>query len=311
VRPFQFAVTVRNADSAEAWRDKARRNEALGYTTLSTPDHLTHQFAPIPAYVSAADATTRLRVGALVFANDYRNPVLFAKEMATLDVLSGGRCDVGLGTGWYQRDYDMLGIPLDPPADRVGRLAEAVRLLVRLWTEESVDHDGRFYRTQGAVVLPRPVQRPHPPIIIGGNGPSMLRLAARHADIVSITRPIGRPDADTSWHAVNSRAAFESRLEIVRSAAGERFGALGINADVEIRITDHPGAAFAVVAEKVGVTAAEVEDSPLYLFGPLPLLRRQLLERRARYGLSYYTAAEADMETLSPLAQMMAELDAA
>jgi probable F420-dependent oxidoreductase len=310
VRTFQFAVTVRSADNAEAWRAKARRIEALGYTTLNSPDHLTYQFAPIPAYVSAADATTRLRVGALVFANDYRNPVLFAKEIATLDVLSGGRCDVGLGTGWYQKDYDMLGIALDSPADRVGRLAEAVRLIKRLWDEESVDHDGRFYRTQGAMVLPRPVQRPHPPILIGGNGPSMLRLAGRHADIFSITRPIGRPEADTSWHALNSRAAFESRLDIVRVAAGDRFDSLSINADVEIRITEDPEEAYAGIAEKAAVTAAEVEDSPHYLIGSLPSLRRQLLERRERYGLCYYSAAETDMETLSPLAKMMLELDA-
>ena len=249
-------------------------------------------------------------MGALVFANDYRNPVLFAKEIATLDVLSGGRCDVGLGTGWYQKDYDMLGIPLDSAANRVGRLAEAVRLLKRLWTDESVDYDGRFYRTKGAVVLPRTVQRPHPPILIGGNGPSMLRLTGRYADIVSITRPIGRPDADTSWHALNSRAAFESRIDIVRAAAGDRFGSLTINADIEIRITDDPGGAYGAIAEKNGVTAAEVEDSPLYLFGPLPSLRRQLLERRERYGLCFYSAAETDMETLSPLAKMMVELDA-
>jgi len=310
VRAFRFAVTVRNAPSAEEWRAKARRIEALGYDTLVTPDHITPQFAPIPALMAAADATTRLRVSALVFANDYRNPVMFAKEIATLDVLSEGRCDVGLGTGWLAKDYEMLGIAVDPAADRVSRLAEAITLMKRLWTEERVDHDGRHYAVRGAVVLPRPVQRPHPPLVIGASGPAMLRLAGRHADVVSITGALGRPEADPSWHALRGAAAFEAKLDIVHRAAGERAATIGVNAGVEIKITDDPDAAYEAAAAKAGVPAADVAASPLYLYGPLASLRRQLLERRERYGLSYYRAGEDEIEELSPLAKVMSGLDA-
>lgn len=305
-RPFRFVVTVRNAEDAAGWRAKARRIEALGYDTLATPDHLTAQFAPMLAHLAAADATTALRVSALVFANDYRNPVLFAKEIATLDVLSGGRCDVGIGTGWYAPDYEMLGMPLDPAPVRVARLREALTLLKRLWTEDRVDLAGRFYRIRGARVLPRPLQQPHPPILIGASGPTMLRVAGEHADIVSITAPlVAREGVDTSWRAQKSEAALVSRLDVVRSAAGDRYASCDLNIDVEFRITDDPNAAYAEVAAKEGVPVEDVQASPYYLFGPLPELERRMRERRDRYGLTYYRVGETDMEALAPLVPLV------
>jgi probable F420-dependent oxidoreductase len=295
-------VTVRNAESGEAWRAKARRIEALGYDTLTTPDHLTAQFAPIPAFVAAADATTTLRVSALVFANDYRNPVLLAKEIATLDVLSQGRCDIGIGTGWYAPDYEMLGIQLDPPPVRVARLREAIALMKRLWTEERVDFDGHFYRVRGAVVLPRPTQRPHPPIVIGASGPTMLRLAGAEADVISITGPLGRrDDVDTSWRAQKSENAFAARIDIVRRAAGSRFASCDVNADAEIRVTDDRDAMLAEIASKEGVSPDEVSRSPHYLVGSFAEIGQQLVERREHFGLTVYRAPEADMQALAPL----------
>ena len=183
-RPFRFAVTARFARTGTKWRDVARRAEDLGYDVMLVTDHMGPQLAPIPALMAAADATTRLRVGSFVFANDYRNPVMLAKEVATIDVLSGGRVEVGIGAGWKTGDYRELGIRYDAPAVRVSRLEESVILLKRLLTEEHVDHTGDHYTVRGAQILPRPLQRPHPPLMIGGGGPRVLRLAARQADIV-------------------------------------------------------------------------------------------------------------------------------
>jgi alkanesulfonate monooxygenase SsuD/methylene tetrahydromethanopterin reductase-like flavin-dependent oxidoreductase (luciferase family) len=200
----------------------------------------------------------------------------------------------------------MLGIPLDPPPVRVARLREALGLLRRLWTEERVDHDGRFYQVRGAKVLPRPAQRPHPPILIGAAGPTMLRLAAEHADIISITAPlVPREGVDTSWHAQKSATALASRLDVVRGAAGARHASCDLNIDVQLRVTDDPAAAYAEVAAKEGVRAEDVEASPYYLFGPLPDLRRRMHDRRERYGLNYYRVGEDEMEALAPLVALL------
>jgi probable F420-dependent oxidoreductase len=221
-RPFRFAVTARFAGTGTKWRDVARRAEDLGYDVMLVTDHMGPQLAPIPALMAAADATTRLRVGSFVFANDYRNPVMLAKEVATIDVLSGGRVEVGIGAGWKTGDYRELGIRYDAPAVRVSRLEESVILLKRLLTEEHVDHTGEHYTVRGAQILPRPLQRPHPPLMIGGGGPRVLRLAARQADIVTFAPQVnasGRPRLDTI-----TEKALTERVMRFRAAAGQRRG---------------------------------------------------------------------------------------
>src|SRR5205814_4934493 len=186
---------VTKGRSASHWREVAQRAEALGYDTLLMPDHITDQLAPMPALAAAAAATTTLRVGSFVFDNDYRNPVMLAKEATTLDLLSDGRLEFGIGAGWSRRDYQRLGTPYDTPKVRVDRMEEAVVLIKRLWTEEKVTHEGPHYRVCEAVVLPRPTQRPDPPLMIGANGARMLRTAAREAQsaaLVPALDPIGR-----------------------------------------------------------------------------------------------------------------------
>ena len=304
-RPFRFMVTARNAPSAAGWREKARKLEALGYDTLNMPDHLSPQFATVPALMAAADATTKLRVSALVFANDYRNPVLFAKEMATLDVLSGGRLDVAVGTGWYEPDYAMMGIPLDPPRTRFARLAEAVPLLKRLWTEEKVDHAGRFYATKSATVLPRPIQQPHPPILIGASRPAMLRLAGRHADILSYVFPSERRGAVEATDL--TAAALEEKLGIVRAAAGGRFGAITLNVQCELAITDDARRRYDETAAKLGIPVMLLRESPFYLFGSRDMVRDGLIERRERFGATFHRVAEADIDLFAPLVASLAD----
>src|SRR5438094_8938838 len=169
-RPFRFAAQIAGAGSAREWADHARKAEDLGYSTLTMPDHFGDQLAPVPALMAAAAATAELRIGTLVFCNDYKHPLVLAKEAATLDVLSDGRLELGLGAGWMRTDYEQAGIPYDPPATRVDRLEAAIATMKRLFVEAA----------------PQPVQRPHPPIIIGGGGRRVLSHAAREADIVSV-----------------------------------------------------------------------------------------------------------------------------
>jgi len=169
-RRFRFAVQVSTASSGDDWAAQARRYEDLGFSTLFLPDHFGDQLAPIPAMMAAADATTELKVGALVFDNDYKHPVVLAKEIATIDVLSGGRVEFGLGAGWMNSDYIQSGIPKDRDGVRIARMAEGLEVMKGLWADGPFSFSGAHYTISGLDGLPKPVQRPHPPILIGGWG---------------------------------------------------------------------------------------------------------------------------------------------
>lgn len=299
-RPFRFAVTARWADSASRWRDVARRAEDLGYDVLLVTDHMGAQLAPIPALMAAADATTRLRIGSFVFANDYRNPVMLAKEVATLDVLSGGRMEVGIGAGWNTRDYRELGIPYDAPAVRVSRLEESVGLLKRLLSEESVDHSGEHYTVRGAKVLPRPLQRPHPPLMIGGGGPRLLRLAAREADIITFAPQMnskGRPRLDSVREDGLARSVAR-----FRAAAGERAGRVELNVFVfDAAVTDRARSLIGAVSANLRWAINGLVRTPFALYGSRSSLRELLLERRERLGLSYISVPGNAMREFAPI----------
>jgi probable F420-dependent oxidoreductase len=306
IRPFRFAITATRAESGDAWRAKARRIEDLGYDTLLITDHITQQLAPIPAMAAALEATTRLRVGSYVFANDYRNPVILAKEIATLDVLSGGRVEFGLGAGWYQRDYDMLGLPYDPPAKRVSRMIEAVALIDRLFAEDAVDASGAFYTVHGSRVLPKPVQKPRPPLMIGGGGPRMLRFAARHADIIALN-----PRFDANAQPVLAdltTGEVERKLERLRAEASARLAEVELNIFiVDTGVTDEPRSLFDALATRLKGAAAQIVDSPFFLYGSTADLKRLLLERRERLGITYYGLPEKAMEPFAPLVRELRE----
>jgi probable F420-dependent oxidoreductase len=300
IRPFRFAITATRADAGADWRAKARRIEELGYDTLLVTDHLGPQLAAVPAMAAALEATTRLRVGSYVFANDYRNPVMLAKEIATLDVLSGGRVEFGLGAGWYQRDYEMLGLPYDPPAQRVSRMIEAVQLIDRLFAEDSVDASGRFYTVHGARLRPKPIQRPRPPLMIGGGGPRILRFAARHADIVALN-----PRFDANGQPVVSdllTGETERKLARLRAEGGARLDRVELNVFViDAGVTDEPRSMFDAVATRLKGAAAQLIDSPYFLYGSIADLKRQVLARRERLGITYFGLPEKAMEPFAPL----------
>jgi probable F420-dependent oxidoreductase len=212
-RPFRFTVQASSPPdgTAASWTALARRCEDLGYDVLTVADHFDDQLAPMPAVMAAAAATTTLRVGTMVLSNDYRHPVVLAKEAATIDVLSGGRLELGLGAGWMRTDYEQAGIPFAAATERIDRLAEAVAIVKQLLHGDTCDVDGAHYSVHGLRGTPPPIQRPHPPILIGGGGRRLLTLAAREADIVGLSTVMasGTIDAATvsDRHSRSHRSA--------------------------------------------------------------------------------------------------------
>ncbi len=292
MRPFRFGVAATSASDRAAWIALARRAEELGYAAFLMPDHFMRQFAPVPALMAVADATTRLRIGSFVFANDYRHPLLLAREVATLDVLSGGRLEFGIGAGWRTRDYEQLGIAYDRAGARIDRMLEAIRLMKRLFTEDEVSFAGAHYRATRARVWPRPAQRPHPPLMIGGGGPRILSLAAREADIVALV-----PQVDARGRhrprEITGRATAD-KIARIRKAAGERAGHLEINGYV----VDADVGGLPARAKRLALAFL---DSPYFLYGSAAQVTGDLLRRRERLGISYYSIPEHSMEAFAPV----------
>ena len=294
MKPFRFGVSVRSARSWAEWADKARKLEDLGYSVLAVPDHLTDLLAPMPALVGAAAATKRLRVGTMVLNNDFRHPVLTAREGATLDFLTDGRLELGLGAGHMKSEYDQAGLAFDPGATRVERLGEAVVIVKRLLEGESVTFAGRHYRVTDHTIHPLPVQRPRPPIFIGGSAPRLLALAAKEADIVGLTgiafRRGGAVRDVSDWKA----AVVDERVQLVREAAGDRYDCLELNALVQrVVVTDDRRKAAEELARRwEQMSPEELLQSPYVLIGTVEQLVEDLQARRARWGISYYVIFE-------------------
>lgn len=283
--------------SPREWRNAVRRIEADGYSTVAISDHVSRGWAmePLVALLAAADATTTLRVMSMVLANDYRHPVLVHRAIATIDVLSGGRVELGLGAGWLADDYAALGIPLDPPATRIKRLDEAVRLIKQLFEATSpISAAGTHYRAAGLEGLPRPVQRPRPPILIGGGGRAVLSLAGREADIAGVNAALVHGSGRREGVAGLTAAATAEKVGWVREAAREaRRGAGEPELQVSVlhaHVTDSPSASRAALdrlAEDVGLAAEAVDASPSVLIGSVERCCELLRERRERFGFSY------------------------
>ncbi len=304
MRPFRFGVHAASAPSGEAWAAFARRAEELGYDTLYVPDHLTGQLSPIAALSAAAAVTRRLRIGPYVFANDFRHPLVMAREAATLDLLSRGRLELGMGAGWRRSDYRQLGYPYAEPGRRIDRLVESLAIVKRLLAGETVTHHGRFYRLDGARIAPTPVQRPVP-IHIGAGGPRMLRLATREADIVGFIPQFSRRGAPRLTDA--TEGALARKVAVVRGAAGDRFPALELSiycADAGMVGSGHTLAGSLVSALK-GAAVAPI-GSPYLLFGTLGGLRERLLRRREALGISHYAIPHHAMESMAPLLEALA-----
>jgi probable F420-dependent oxidoreductase len=290
-RPFRFGVVTAYAPSSVAWVATARKIEELGYSTLLMPDRINAGIlAPFSALAIAAGATTRLRVGSYVFANDLRHPAMLAREAATLDLLSDGRFEPGLGTGVSPLDFQQMGLPFADAGTRVGHLAEAVQIIKQLFTEETVNFTGKYYTLTDMKGYPRPVQKPHPPILLAAAGERTLKLAAREADIIAVGSRTGAQGRDPS------DATLEQKITWIKEAAGERLANLELSQTIfGMEITD-----------------SEVATGPQggWQVPKQPLTTEQavehLLEERDRYGFSYLQISAGQVENFAPVVARLA-----
>lgn len=305
MRPFRFGVQANGAASAAEWRDLARRAEAAGYDALTMPDHFTEQLAPVPALMAAADATERLRIGALVWDNDYKHPVVLAKELATMDVLSGGRLEIGIGAGWMQTDYDQAGIPYDPAPVRIDRMIEGIEVVRGCMAPGPFSFSGRHYTITGYDGLPKPLSRP--PLLVGGGGPRMLRYAAREADIVGVNPVLTSGRIDASTISSMSAEEVDAKVAVVHEAAGDRLARIEMNIRAFlVAIAPDAAAATAGVAGMVGVPESMVAASPFALVGPPAKLVEDLLARRERWGFSYVIVGGENLDDFAPVVAALA-----
>ncbi len=306
VKPFRFAVQEHVAPSARAWAERARLIESLGYSAFYVPDHFGEQLGPIAALMAAADATTTIRVGALVFDNDYRHPVVLAKEVATLDLLSEGRLDFGLGAGWLASDYDQSGIPYDAPGVRIERMEEGLAIIKGLLAGGSFSFSGKHYRITSLEGHPAPVQKPHPPIVIGGGGRRMLQIAAREAEIVNVNFDLREGRASRATARTGTADATDEKLSWIRAAAGDRFDQLELSAYIFFAsITDDAGSVAGAMAGGMGMEAADVLDVPHFLIGTVDEVVDALQRRRERYGFSYVILPGQVAEAFAPVVERL------
>jgi probable F420-dependent oxidoreductase len=294
-RKFRFGVVAAQARSGEEWLDRARRIESLGYATMVMPDTLQYSLSPFPALAAAAIATRTLRVGTYVLANDYRHPVMLAKEAATLDFISGGRLELGIGAGRpaSAADNAMLGLPFDAGSIRVARLAEALAILKPLLTGQTVDFSGTYYTTSKAAIAPAPVQAPLP-ILIAAGQPRLLKLAARAADIITLA--IQPEETETQ---------VTERIDLVRAEAGDRFAQITININLM--------AVGGQVPRHIEMSRGAAAARQLAESDALPVLKgstEQMCDRlewlREKFAISYVVVGDELMDALAPVVARLA-----
>lgn len=315
-RPFRFGVQSYSASSGKEWKDKARRIEDLGYSTLSVADHYlgpgpslaatrhpVQDIAAVPAMTLAAEATTTLRVGARVMCVDFRNPVVLAKELATIDLFSEGRLEIGLGAGWLENEYRSMGVPFDPAGARITRLADVIQVVKRTMADGEVNFEGASgVRAAGFEGVPKPIQRPCPPIMVGGGAPRVLRLAGREADIVSINfnnrAGVLGPDGVGS----STAEATAEKVQWVREGAGERFDVIELEIAAYFTfVTDDPAGTAEGFGKMFGLTGAQVLEHPHALVGSVDAICEELQHRRETYGISYVTVSDRHAQDFAPV----------
>jgi probable F420-dependent oxidoreductase len=312
MHPFRFGLLSHNTSpSYTAFMELVRRAEGSGYSTFLVPDHLGDVFPPMLALAMAASASTTLRLGSCVFDNDFRHPVLLAKDAAMLDVLSAGRFELGLGAGWMQSEYEQIGLTFDRPGVRIDRLAEAVRIIKSYLRGESVTFAGQHYTVTAMPAQPAAIQRPHPPLLMGGSGKRMLTLAAQEATIISLIpklRSVSRSDHLNDLldmtHILPS--AILQKISWIREAAGLRFADLELSvALVDALVTDQPSA-FSPFAQRFGLSEQQAQMTPFLLAGSVQQICDRLSQLRELYGISYIVVWEDHLAQLAPVVKQLA-----
>jgi probable F420-dependent oxidoreductase len=302
-RPFRFGVQVDATGTRSEWVDLARQVESLGYSTLTMPDHFTDQLAPVPALQCAADATTTLRLGALVYDNDYKHPIVLAKELATMDVLSDGRMEIGLGAGWMATDYEQAGIPYDSPGVRVSRMFEGVAVIKGALAGEQFSFHGEHYQITGYQGNPKPVQS-SPPWLIGGGAPRVLRFAAEQADIIGINGNLKSGAVDASTYESMTAESVDEKVGWVVAAATEAGRLADIEMNVRafiVAVTNDVDDTIAAMAKFISAPDDLVRNTPFALVGPPEKLIDDLRARRERWGFSYVIVGQNDVEAFAPV----------
>jgi len=310
MRPFRFLAEAGSIASDDALAATAKRAEAMGYSVLMFTDHLIEQLAPIPAMTAIAAATSRLRVGTFVLNNEFRHPAVLAQDLATVDVLSGGRLELGIGAGWNKPEFDQLGLAFDPVPARVARLVEAVAVLKGCFAEGAFTFTGERYQITDYDGQPKPIQKPHPPFLIGGGGRRTLELAGREADIVGLA-PRTLVGERTDPRSITFAAAAE-KIEWVRAAAGDRFDSLEFNvypSSSPVIITDHARAEAAKIHDRLlkrtgyELTEDQILESPHVFVGSVDGLVAKLQDLRERLGISAFMTGEID--DLAPVVERL------
>jgi probable F420-dependent oxidoreductase len=312
MRPFQFMIGTRGLVDRRTLVDGARMAESIGYTHLTIHDHLTRQLAPVPVLTAVAMATERLRLCPLVFNNDLRHPAVLAQDLATLDQLSDGRVVVGIGAGWNELEYVASGITFDPPGIRIKRMLEAVAVLRGLFADDPLSYRGRFYTITDMDGQPKPVQRPHPPFLIGGTRERVLRVAAREADIVGMDL---RQDRDSLADAFPTR--MDERVGWVRDAAGDRFDGLDLSVLRllgPVAVTHEPLKQAVAVARQLeartglAIAPQDILESPYSLIGTVPDLVDKVRCARERWGINSFLVGWLDDANLADLSPVIEQL---
>jgi probable F420-dependent oxidoreductase len=300
------------ARSSGAVLAAARRAEELGYATISMPDHFMPQLAVWPTLAAVAQAAPTVRLGTFVIAADFRHPAMLAKDVATVDVLSDGRVELGIGAGWARDEYEAAGIPFAPPGVRIERLAETVAIVKGLWGPEPLTYAGRHFTITALDGQPKPVQLPRPPIVIGGGGRRVLALAAREADIVGVSVNMASASvADSGPSALPDE--MDRRVAWIREVAGDRFAAL----ELTVRVTAtavlpdgaSPAARLAAAASAgaaIGLDGPQTLQAPTALVGTVDEICADLVARRERYGFSYPVVSQGAMEAFAPVVERLA-----
>jgi probable F420-dependent oxidoreductase len=323
-KPFRFGLQSYAADTPDDWRDQARRAEAMGFSTFSVADHVIgpgpalaatnhpiQNVAAIPAMAVAIEATSTINIGARVFCTDYRQPVMFAKELATLDFFSEGRLEIGLGAGWLQGEYEAMGVPWDRPGVRLDRMEETLGLIRAHLGEEQVDVTGEHVNATGFEGVPKPAKG-MPPIMIGGGAQRVLGIAGREADIVSLN--FNNSSGKIGPDGVGSSTAelTAQKVEWINAGVLERSDGRDMD-DIEIEIgayftvvTDQREAALAKMAPMFAIEPEQLAEHPHALIGPFDAICEQLQSRRERYGISYVTFSQSAAESVAPIVERLA-----
>ncbi|MGI9645054.1 MAG: TIGR03621 family F420-dependent LLM class oxidoreductase [Ilumatobacteraceae bacterium] len=318
-RPFRFGLQSYSAASAVDWRDQARRAEAHGFSTFSVADHVigpgpalaatghpVQDVAAIPAMAVAAEATESIRIGSRVFCCDYRQPVMFAKELATLAFFSGGRLEIGLGAGWLAGEYDAIGVPFDPAGTRIDRLEETIGLIRAHLGAGELDIDGAHVHAVGFEGVPAPPGGV-PPIMVGGGAPRVLGLAGREADIVSLN--FDNRSGKIGPASVGSSTAdlTDQKIGWVRDGAGDRFDQLEIEIGAYFTIVaDDREGTLTKMAPMFGLEPEQFGEHPHALVGSVDSICDQLVERRERYGINYVTFGSSVLPAVAPIVERLA-----